>query len=102
MLHDASLSGIPDINSENTCIAIKCATFAFYAVCFSVLTPCSYWSYDTLDAIVECGNAMFIETIKYTVPPNHQRMLIYMVPILILICFPVDIELLYLLRLVVN
>ena len=66
------------------------------------LKPCSYWSSGILDAIIECGNAIFIETIKCRVPPNYQRMIIYMVPILILIWFPVDMKLLYVVRLVVN
>ena len=51
-------------NSDIGCITKSCA-IAFYAICFSVIKHCSYWNSDTSDAIVEHGNAFFIEITKY-------------------------------------
>ena len=55
----------PSIDNTNfgTVTKSSATCIAFYANCFSVLKPCSYWKSDT-DAIVECGSAFFIETIK--------------------------------------
>ena len=52
-------------NSRNICTPTKSSAIAFYAVCFSVLKPCSHWNSNTIDAIVENGSVLFIEIIKY-------------------------------------
>ena len=53
-----------DTCSTKTLTASEISALAFYAICFSVLKPCSYWNSDTLDAIVQFGNTFFIKTIK--------------------------------------
>lgn len=42
----------------------KSSALVFYAICFLVLKPCSYWNSETSDAIVECGSTFFFDTIK--------------------------------------
>ena len=53
-----------DTRSTKPLTASEISALAFYAICFSVLKPCSYWNSDTLDAIVQFGNTFFIKTIK--------------------------------------
>ena len=58
-----------NLSTADTCstkplTASEFSAVAFYAICFSVLKPCSYWNSDTLDAIVQFGNTFFIKTIK--------------------------------------
>ena len=53
-----------DTCSTKPLTASEISALAFYAICFSVLKPCSYWNSDTLDAIVQFGNTFFIKTIK--------------------------------------
>lgn len=59
-----TLLNISDNNNNKTCTATNSSALALYAICFSVLKPCSCWNSDTLDAIVECGSAFFFDTIK--------------------------------------
>lgn len=79
-----SVGALLNISDNNKiCTAAKSSALALYAICFSVLKPCSYWNSDTSDAIVECGSTFFFHTIKSqcsSVLP--QKLLIYMVPIL--------------------
>ena len=58
--------GISAVNVCSTDIlpATISSALVFYAICFSVFKSCSYWNSDTIDAIVECGSAFFINTIK--------------------------------------
>lgn len=42
-----------------------CLTNSFYAICYSVLESCVYWTAETLDATVEYGIVFFNEIIKY-------------------------------------
>jgi len=46
-------------DNNKTCTATKSSALAFYAICFSLLKPCSYWNSDTLDAIVEYRSIFF-------------------------------------------
>ena len=51
-------------NTKFGCVT-KSSAIAFYAICFSVLKPCSYWNSATSDAIVERASAFFLETVEY-------------------------------------
>lgn len=42
-----------------------CLTNSFYAICYSVLESCVYWTAETLDATVEYGIVFFNDIIKY-------------------------------------
>ncbi|PFX25326.1 E3 ubiquitin-protein ligase DTX3L [Stylophora pistillata] len=53
-----------DTSDTKPLTASEISALAFYAICFSVLKPCSYWNSDTLDAIVQFGKTFFIKTIK--------------------------------------
>ena len=55
---------VPIIKTTNNETITKSSAIALYAICFSVVKPCSYWKSDTLDALVEYGSAFFTETIK--------------------------------------
>ena len=55
---------VPIIENTNVETITKSSAIAFYAICFSVVKPCSYWKSDTLDALVEYGSAFFTESIK--------------------------------------
>lgn len=55
---------VPIIENTNVETITKSSAIALYAICFSVVKPCSYWKSDTLDALVEYGSAFFTETIK--------------------------------------
>ena len=55
---------VPIIKTTNNETITKSSAIALYAICFSVIKPCSYWKSDTLDALVEYGSAFFTETIK--------------------------------------
>lgn len=60
-----SVGTLLNISDDNkTCTATKSSALVFYAICFSVLKPRSYWNSDTSDAIVECGSTFFFDTIK--------------------------------------
>lgn len=60
-----SVGALLNISDNNKiCTAAKSSALALYAICFSVLKPCSYWNSDTSDAIVEYGSAFFFDTIK--------------------------------------
>ena len=45
--------GIPSFDNWNSDTLTKSSAIVFYAICFSVLESCAYWTADTLDAIVE-------------------------------------------------
>ncbi|CAH3023083.1 unnamed protein product, partial [Porites evermanni] len=49
----------------------------------TALQPCSYWKYDTLHVIVECGSAFFEDISKgMQILVNYPILLTYMVVIL--------------------
>ena len=55
---------VPIIENTNVETITKSSAIALYAICFSVVKPCSYWKSDTLAALVEYGSAFSTEIIK--------------------------------------
>ena len=58
------LKNVPINDDTNIETITKSSAIIFYAICFSIVKPCSYWRSDTLDVLVENGTAFFIDTIK--------------------------------------
>lgn len=56
-------------NNNKICTAAKSSALALYAICFSVLKPCSYWNSDTLLAIVE--SALLNDSIEYWISSSE-------------------------------
>ena len=72
LLVDTSMVDIPyTIFDTSTCAfsVTKSCAVSFYAICFSVLKPCSFWNSDTLDAIVE--SVMLNDTIEYWISSSE-------------------------------
>ena len=46
-------------SKTNICLCKQCCAISFYSICFSVIKPCTYWNSDTLDAVIENGNAFY-------------------------------------------
>ena len=42
---------LPNVNSYQ-CSCKQCCTVAVYAMCYSVINPCGYWTSGTLSALV--------------------------------------------------
>ena len=63
----------------------ECCAISFYAICFSTLKPCSYWTTETVDSIIEngkefhqkyhCGQHMFISDLpdKLDIGTGHVK-----------------------------
>ena len=50
---------ISNVNSLYQCSCKQCCTIALYAMCYSVINPCGYWSSRTLSALASNGNTLY-------------------------------------------
>lgn len=61
----------PGVENITSASITKSSTVALYGICFSVLKPRVYWKFDTSDAIVKCGSALFSDAIKCQPIPSE-------------------------------
>ena len=43
---------------QHKCLKNNCFAVAFYSVCYSIISSCSYWNSKTLDAIIQNGSEL--------------------------------------------
>ena len=51
--------GIPNVNSLSQCSCKQCCAIAVYGMCYSVISPCGYWTSGTLYALASNGNTLY-------------------------------------------
>ena len=50
---------ISNVNSLYQCSCKQCCAIAVYAMCYSVINPCGYWTSGTLSALASNGNTLY-------------------------------------------
>ena len=50
---------ISNVNSLYQCSCKQCCAIAVYAMCYSVINPCGYWTSGTLSALLSNGNKLY-------------------------------------------
>ena len=50
---------ISNVNSLYQCSCKQCCPIAVYAMCYSVINPCGYWTSGTLSALASNGNTLY-------------------------------------------
>ena len=48
-----------NVNSLYQCCCKQCCAIAIYAMCYSVINPCGYWTSGTLSALASTGNTQY-------------------------------------------
>ena len=43
---------------QHKCLNNNCFAVAFYSICYSIISSCSYWNSKTLDAIIQNGSQL--------------------------------------------
>ena len=51
---------ISNVNSLYHCCCKQCCAIAVYAMCYSVINPCGYWTSGNLSALVSNRNTLYI------------------------------------------
>ena len=52
---------IKEGSQSNICSCKRCCAICLYSLCFSVIKSCRYWNSDTLNAVIEYGNAFYMK-----------------------------------------
>ena len=50
---------LSNVNSLYQCSCKQCCAIAVYAMCYSVINPCGYWTSGTLSALASNGNTLY-------------------------------------------
>jgi len=45
-------------SGQHKCFKDHCFAVVLYSICYSIISPCSYWNSNTLDAIIENGSQL--------------------------------------------
>ena len=45
-------------SGQHKCYKDHCFAVVLYSICYSIISPCSYWNSNTLDAIIENGSQL--------------------------------------------
>ena len=48
-----------NVNSLYQCSCKQCCHVAVYALCYSIINPCGYWTSGILSALASNGNALY-------------------------------------------
>ena len=59
VLNTASSTGISNVHSLCQCSCKHCCDIAVYAMCYSIINPCGYWTSGTLSALASNGNTLY-------------------------------------------
>ena len=54
-----TVSSISNVHSLYQCSCKQCCAIAVYAMCYSVINPCGYWTSGTLSALASNGNTLY-------------------------------------------
>ena len=58
VLNTVSSTGISNVHSLYQCSCKHCCDIAVYAMCYSIINPCGYWTSGTLSALASNGNTL--------------------------------------------
>ena len=59
VLNTVSSTGISNVHSLYQCSCKHCCDIAVYAMCYSIINPCGYWTSGTLSALASNGNTLY-------------------------------------------
>ena len=59
MYNSVEYCSISNVNSLYQCSCKQCCAIAVYAMCYSVINPCGYWTSGTLSALASNGNTLY-------------------------------------------
>ena len=54
-----TVSSTSNVHSLYQCSCKQCCAIAVYAMCYSVINPCGYWTSGTLSALASNGNTLY-------------------------------------------
>ena len=54
-----TVSSISNVHSLYQCSCKQCCDIAVYAMCYSIINPCGYWTSGTLSALASNGNTLY-------------------------------------------
>ena len=62
---------LSNVNSLYQCSCKQCCAIAVYAMCYSVINPCGYWTSGTLSALASNGNTLYnVMSVKRHIMPT--------------------------------
>ena len=60
VLNTVSSIGISNVHSLYQCSSKHCCDIAVYAMCYSIINPCGYWTSGTLSALASNRNTLYV------------------------------------------